>query len=106
MLRPGGLLSSLRSRKATGPASGNDEARRPPWSMTGPAASPRQPNSTDRWTMESFFEKLAHSATRWTGSTTATVLAILVIAVWGIGGFFFGFDTDYLMYVNTGTTIV
>src|SRR5881227_915030 len=56
--------------------------------------------------MEAFFEKLAHSATKWTGSTAATVLAILVIAVWGIGGFFFGFGTDYQMYVNTGTTIV
>ncbi len=56
--------------------------------------------------MEVFFEKLAHSATRWTGSTAATVLAILIIVVWVIGGFFFGFGTDYQMYVNTGTTIV
>src|SRR6266566_8876063 len=56
--------------------------------------------------MEAFFEKLAQSATRWTGSTAATVLAILVIVVWVIGGFFFGFGTDYQMYVNTGTTIV
>src|SRR6266542_3697571 len=56
--------------------------------------------------MEVFFEKLSHSATRWTGSTAATVLAILIIVVWFIGGFFFGFGTDYQMYVNTGTTIV
>src|SRR5262249_10914634 len=56
--------------------------------------------------MEALFEKLAHSATRWTGSTAATVLAILVILIWVIGGVFFGFGTDYQMYVNTGTTIV
>jgi len=56
--------------------------------------------------MEAFFERLAHAATRWSGSTAATVLAILVIVIWVIGGLFFGFGTDYQMYVNTGTTIV
>ena len=56
--------------------------------------------------MEAFFERLAHAATRWSGSTTATVLAIFVIGIWIIGGFFVGFGTDYQMYVNTGTTII
>jgi low affinity Fe/Cu permease len=56
--------------------------------------------------MEAFFERLAQAATRWSGSTAATVLAILVIGIWVIGGFFVGFGTDYQMYVNTGTTIV
>src|SRR5437588_3677677 len=56
--------------------------------------------------MERFFERLAHIITRWAGSTNATVLAFAVILVWTIGGFFFGFGTDYQMYVNTGTTII
>ena len=56
--------------------------------------------------MEAFFERLAHAATRWSGSTAATVLAIFVIGIWVIGGFVVGFGTDYQMYVNTGTTIV
>jgi low affinity Fe/Cu permease len=56
--------------------------------------------------MERFFEKLAHTITKWAGSTSATVLAFAVILVWTAGGFFFGFGTDYQMYVNTGTTII
>jgi len=50
---------------------------------------------------------MARFTTHWAGSTFATILAFLVIIIWTIGGLlYFGFDTDYQMYVNTGTTIV
>jgi low affinity Fe/Cu permease len=56
--------------------------------------------------MDRFFERLAQTVTRWTGSTWATLLAFLSIVVWLAFGPFFDFSTDYQMYVNTGTTIV
>ncbi len=54
----------------------------------------------------SVFEKLAKAVTSWVGTTSATVLAFASIIVWTIGGFFVGFDTDYQMYINSGTTVV
>jgi low affinity Fe/Cu permease len=57
--------------------------------------------------MQYFLENLARIATLWAGSTLATIFAFTTIIVWTIGGlFFFGFGTDYQMYVNTSTTIV
>jgi low affinity Fe/Cu permease len=56
--------------------------------------------------MHVFFENLAKWITLWAGSTNATLLAFAVVILWTIGGFFVGFDTDYQMYINTGTTIV
>lgn len=52
------------------------------------------------------FESLARWTTAWAGSTPATAIAFLSVIVWTIGGFFNKFDTDYQMYINTGTTIV
>lgn len=56
--------------------------------------------------MKLLFENLAKTATSWTGSTSATVLAFLTIIIWTIGGLFVGFGTDYQMYINTSTTII
>lgn len=57
--------------------------------------------------MRQFFSKLSRYVTDWSGSTTASVLAFLSVAVWFMGGFlWFGFGTDYQMWINTGTTIV
>jgi low affinity Fe/Cu permease len=56
--------------------------------------------------MKDFFEGLAHGATKWAGSTLMTILAFLAVIGWTVGGFFCDFNTDYQMYINTGTTIV
>jgi low affinity Fe/Cu permease len=52
------------------------------------------------------FEHLAKYATKFAGSTMATIIAFVIIIAWTLGGFFVSFDTDYQMYINTGTTII
>lgn len=51
-------------------------------------------------------EQIAHSATRWTGSTLAFVLALGIILVWGLTGPVFGYSDTWQLIINTGTTVV
>jgi low affinity Fe/Cu permease len=51
-------------------------------------------------------EHLALFVTRWTGSSWAFVLALLVIVGWLITGPFFGYSDTWQLAINTGTTIV
>lgn len=52
------------------------------------------------------FEKLAGSVSRFTGTTAAFILALLVIALWVITGPLFNFSDTWQLVINTGTTIV
>ena len=55
---------------------------------------------------ESFAARLARTATDWSGSTPAFILAVLLIALWaGSRPLFDDFDTWQLV-INTATTIV
>jgi low affinity Fe/Cu permease len=49
---------------------------------------------------------LATLATNWTGTTTAFVTAILIVAVWLLTGPFFHFSDTWQLVINTGTTVV
>jgi low affinity Fe/Cu permease len=51
-------------------------------------------------------EKFSVTVTKWTGSTTAFVLACLVIVVWVITGPIFQYSDTWQLVINTGTTIV
>jgi low affinity Fe/Cu permease len=53
-----------------------------------------------------FFEKFSTKVTKATGSSTAFVLAFLVIIVWGITGPAFKFSNTWQLVINTGTTII
>jgi len=53
-----------------------------------------------------FFEKLALRLTRFSGTTTAFVLALMSIVLWAASGKFFGFSEVWQLVINTGTTIV
>jgi low affinity Fe/Cu permease len=53
-----------------------------------------------------FLEKFSHQATWATGTSTAFVLALLVIVVWAITGPLFHFSDTWQLVINTGTTIV
>lgn len=54
-----------------------------------------------------FFERLATQTALWSGSTSATVGAFLVVLSWTLGGLLcWGFGDSYQMTINTGTTIV
>jgi len=52
------------------------------------------------------FEKMAGTVTRATGTSTAFLVALSVIAVWAITGPVFGFSDTWQLIINTGTTIV
>ena len=49
---------------------------------------------------------MATGATRWTGSTSAFVIAFSVILVWGITGPLFHYSDTWQLVINTSTTIV
>ena len=53
-----------------------------------------------------FFERFATAATHFTGSSTAFIIAALVVIVWGITGPIFDFSETWQLVINTGTTIV
>jgi low affinity Fe/Cu permease len=51
-------------------------------------------------------ERFSYQATRATGTSSAFVLAVLVIIVWAITGPIFRYSDTWQLVINTGTTIV
>jgi low affinity Fe/Cu permease len=51
-------------------------------------------------------ERFSSAVTRWTGSTSAFILAAATIFVWVVTGPFFRFSDTWQLVINTGTTIV
>src|SRR5260370_7675249 len=51
-------------------------------------------------------ERFSRKATEATGTSTAFILACLVIVVWMVTGPLFGFSDTWQLVINTGTTIV
>lgn len=49
---------------------------------------------------------MSQRVTRWTGSSWAFSLALLVIAVWLVTGPLFHFSDTWQLVINTGTTVV
>jgi low affinity Fe/Cu permease len=54
----------------------------------------------------SWTQSFARTATCWTGSTPALLLACATVLVWLILGPLFGFSDTWQLVINTGTTIV
>lgn len=52
------------------------------------------------------FEKTAHAATVFAGSTLAFVIAVLIILIWIVTGSLFNYSDTWQLVINTGTTIV
>jgi low affinity Fe/Cu permease len=63
-------------------------------------------NSSKSGPKTHLMEKLAHTATQWTGSSWAFGLAAAVIIVWAVTGPLFGYSNTWQLVINTGTTIV
>src|SRR5690348_16612397 len=59
-----------------------------------------------RTKLSEFLEKFSYQATTATGTSTAFILAVLVIIVWGITGPIFQYSDTWQLVINTGTTIV
>lgn len=54
----------------------------------------------------SVFEKIAHYATVFSGSSLAFISALVIILAWIITGPYFNFSDTWQLVINTGTTIV
>ncbi len=54
----------------------------------------------------SWFARFAQHVSHITGRPTAFILALAVIAVWGITGPIFRFSDTWQLVINTGTTII
>ncbi|MEO8446645.1 MAG: low affinity iron permease family protein [bacterium] len=52
------------------------------------------------------FEKIAIVLTRFSGGTTAFVIAFSVVILWACTGPFFNFSETWQLVINTGTTII
>ena len=53
-----------------------------------------------------FFERFSQAAVRATGSSTAFLLALLIVVVWAVSGPVFKFSETWQLVINTTTTIV
>jgi low affinity Fe/Cu permease len=52
------------------------------------------------------FEKTAATITRATGSSSAFLIAVAVIVIWGLTGPVFHYSDTWQLVINTGTTII
>ena len=59
-----------------------------------------------RKSLSQMLERFSRKATEATGTSTAFILALLVIIVWIITGPLFKFSDTWQLVINTGTTIV
>src|SRR5262245_35988514 len=55
---------------------------------------------------ERALQEFAHRATRWSGSSWAFLLAVIIVLVWAVTGPLFDFADTWQLVINTGTTIV
>ena len=53
-----------------------------------------------------WFTRFAATIAHWTGSSSAFVIAFLVVAIWAITGPLFNYSDSWQLVINTGTTIV
>lgn len=52
------------------------------------------------------FQKIATRITKVTGSSTAFLIALAAIIIWGVSGPIFGFSDTWQLVINTSTTII
>jgi low affinity Fe/Cu permease len=54
----------------------------------------------------SVLERISSSAAKWTGSTPAFSLALLIVVAWAAAGPVFHYSDTWQLTINTGTTVV
>jgi low affinity Fe/Cu permease len=52
------------------------------------------------------FEKVSVELTKFSGSTTAFISALIIILLWSLSGPFFHYSETWQLVINTGTTII
>lgn len=55
--------------------------------------------------MKQTFRKISSVVSSWTGTPSAFLLALLIVAGWGITGPLFDYSNTWQLIINTGTTI-
>jgi len=53
-----------------------------------------------------FYDKVARTVTKAVGKPVATIIAILIIIIWGLTGSIFHYSNTWQLVINTGTTII
>lgn len=61
---------------------------------------------TKRNRLGQMLEKFSRKATEATGTSTAFIVALLVIVIWILSGPLFNFSDTWQLVINTGTTII
>ncbi len=56
--------------------------------------------------MNEIFRKIAHRASVLVGSSSAFMVAVVVVLVWAFSGRYFGYSDTWQLVINTGTTIL
>jgi low affinity Fe/Cu permease len=56
--------------------------------------------------MKNWFRKVAERASHLVGTQWAFLIAVGIVAVWGLTGPYFGYSDTWQLFINTGTTIV
>lgn len=56
--------------------------------------------------MNEFFSRLAHKTSEVIGSAWSFILAVEVLILWALSGFFFNFSDTWQLIINTATTII
>lgn len=57
-------------------------------------------------TKKNLFENFSNAATKFTGSSTAFVIALLTVIIWAVTGPLFHYSETWQLVINTGTTII
>lgn len=52
------------------------------------------------------FEQFSNTATKFTGSSSAFIIALLIVIVWAVSGPVFHYSETWQLVINTGTTII
>jgi low affinity Fe/Cu permease len=61
---------------------------------------------TEKMKKQNFFERFATGVANATGSTSAFIVAFIVVLIWAISWPFFHYSENWQLIINTGTTII
>jgi low affinity Fe/Cu permease len=56
--------------------------------------------------LSNFFEHFALAVTKATGNTSASIIAFVVVIIWGCTGPIFHYSENWQLVINTGTSII
>ncbi len=55
---------------------------------------------------KSYFNTFSTGVTKATGTPTAFMIALIIVIIWAVSGYFFNYSETWQLVINTGTTII